>query len=115
MPVFVPRSFTEWMGDHNAMLTASDRSRLTKKAVFFPGCYVNDYDPQTGKDLVFMLEKAGYEVIVPDFECCGLPMVANGFFDHAPAAASRCARGPPPVAGTWTRSPLSFRPARSPF
>ena len=61
MPVFVPRSFTEWMGDHNAMLTASDRSRLTKKAVFFPGCYVNDYDPQTGKDLVFMLEKAGYE------------------------------------------------------
>ena len=83
MPVFVPRSFTEWMGDHNAMLTASDRSRLTKKAVFFPGCYVNDYDPQTGKDLVFMLEKAGYEVIVPEFECCGLPMVANGFFDDA--------------------------------
>ena len=36
MPVFVPRSFTEWMGDHNAMLTASDRSRLTKKAVFSP-------------------------------------------------------------------------------
>ena len=103
MPVFVPRSFTEWMGDHNAMLTASDRSRLTKKAVFFPGCYVNDYDPQTGKDLVFMLEKAGYEVIVPEFECCGLPMVANGFFDEARAA------------GTWTRSPLSFRPAMSPF
>ncbi|MFR7887331.1 MAG: 4Fe-4S dicluster domain-containing protein [Bilophila wadsworthia] len=92
MPVFVPRSFTEWMGDHNAMLTASDRSRLTKKAVFFPGCYVNDYDPQTGKDLVFMLEKAGYEVIVPEFECCGLPMVANGFFDDARAAG----------AGTWT-------------
>lgn len=89
MPVFVPRSFTEWMGDHNAMLTASDCSRLTKKAVFFPGCYVNDYDPQTGKDLVFMLEKAGYEVIVPEFECCGLPMVANGFFDDARAAASR--------------------------
>ena len=89
MPVFVPRSFTEWMGDHNAMLPASDRSRLTKKAVFFPGCYVNDYDPQTGKDLVFMLEKAGYEVIVPEFECCGLPMVANGFFDDARAAASR--------------------------
>mgnify|MGYP003089598609 FL=1 len=36
-----------------------------------------------------MLEKAGYEVIVPEFECCGLPMVANGFFDDARAAASR--------------------------
>ena len=35
------------------------------------------------------LEKAGYEVIVPEFECCGLPMVANGFFDDARAAASR--------------------------
>ena len=33
------------------------------------------------------LEKAGYEVIVPDFACCGLPMVANGFFDAARAAA----------------------------
>ena len=89
MPVFVPQSFTEWMAAHNASLTPAERAGLTKRAVFFPGCYVNDYDPQTGRDLVFLLEKAGYAVAVGAFQCCGLPMVANGFFDDAEAAASR--------------------------
>lgn len=87
MPVFAAQSFTEWMAGHNAGLSAAARAALTKKAVFFPGCFVNDYDPQTGKDLVFFLEKAGYEVLVPDFHCCGVPLVANGFFDEAEAAA----------------------------
>ena len=89
MPVFVPQSFTEWLAAHNAALSPAERAKLTKKAVFFPGCYVNDYDPETGKDLVFLLEKAGYEVVTPEFQCCGLPMVANGFFDDAKAAASK--------------------------
>lgn len=87
MPVFAAQSFSEWMEAHNAGLSPAERGKLTKKAVFFPGCFVNDYDPQTGKDLVFLLEKAGYEVIVPDFQCCGVPLVANGFFDEAKAAA----------------------------
>lgn len=89
MPVFVPQSFTEWLAAHNAALSPAEHAKLTKKAVFFPGCYVNDYDPETGKDLVFLLEKAGYEVVTPEFQCCGLPMVANGFFDDAKAAASK--------------------------
>ena len=87
MPVFAAQSFSEWMEAHNAGLSPAERRKLTKKAVFFPGCFVNDYDPQTGQDLVFLLEKAGYEVIVPDFLCCGVPLVANGFFDEAKAAA----------------------------
>ena len=92
MPVFTARSFTGWMADHAAMRSAGSRSRLTKKVIFFPGCYVNDYDPQVGSDLVFLLEKAGCDVIVPDFECCGLPMIANGFFDDARTAAGRNVR-----------------------
>lgn len=54
-----------------------------RKVVFFPGCYINDYEPSTGLDVVFLLQKAGYEVVVPDVSCCGLPLVANGFFDEA--------------------------------
>lgn len=54
------------------------------KVVFFPGCYVDIYDPQTGLDMVWALNRAGYEVIVPNaFRCCGLPMVANGFWEDA--------------------------------
>ena len=33
MPVFVPRSFTEWMGDHNAMAAASPRRPSSSPAV----------------------------------------------------------------------------------
>lgn len=81
MPVFAPESFSTLM----AKRTLS--RKLTKKVVFFPGCYVNDYDPRTGLDLVELLEMAGYETLVPDFQCCGVPLIANGFHDDAEKAA----------------------------
>ena len=55
-----------------------------RQVVFFPGCYVDIYDPQTGLDMVWALNQAGYEVLVPEaFRCCGLPMIANGFWQDA--------------------------------
>jgi glycerol-3-phosphate dehydrogenase subunit C len=55
-----------------------------KTVVFFPGCFIRHYEPQVGLDLVAVLEKAGYAVMVPDaFECCGLPLVAGGYADDA--------------------------------
>ena len=58
--------------------------------VLFPGCYLDVYDPQTGLDLVWVLNQAGYHVIVPkEFVCCGLPMVANGFWDDARTNAKK--------------------------
>lgn len=55
-----------------------------KSVVFFPGCYIDAYDYNTGVDIIWMLNRAGYKVIVPDdFRCCGLPMVSNGFFEDA--------------------------------
>ncbi len=55
-----------------------------KTVVFFPGCFIRYYDPQTGLDLVRVFEKSGYTVIVPEeFECCGLPMVAGGYAEDA--------------------------------
>lgn len=66
------------------------QSGQRRKVVFFPGCYVDVYDPRTGLDMLWALNRAGYEVIVPDeFVCCGLPMVANGFWQDARANAER--------------------------
>ncbi len=56
---------------------------LPRKVVFFPGCFVDLYDPECGKDLVRVLNRAGYEVLLPPFVCCGLPQVANGFWEDA--------------------------------
>lgn len=82
MPVFAPRSFA-------SLFRRLPLKLSVKKAVFFPGCYINDYDPQTGLDVTRLLQRAGYEVIVPDFACCGVPLIANGYYDEAEKNARR--------------------------
>ena len=82
LPVYAPKSFRRMFAEH-----AAGGKPGIKKVVFFPGCYIEDYDPQTGMDLVVLLERAGYEVIVPQLGCCGLPLIANGFMDEAAEAA----------------------------
>ncbi|MBQ7456391.1 MAG: anaerobic glycerol-3-phosphate dehydrogenase subunit C [Desulfovibrio sp.] len=64
-----------------------------KVVAFFPGCYTNYYDPQTGFDLVWVLNQAGYRVLVPkDFVCCGIPLISGGFKDDALANATQNAK-----------------------
>lgn len=56
---------------------------FTARAVYFPGCFITYNDPLTGQAAVKVLEHNGYEVIVPPFQCCGVPLQANGFFREA--------------------------------
>lgn len=85
LPAFAPKSLRSLLKHR-----ASTAPKGAPKVVFFPGCFIDIYDPQTGLDMLWLLEKAGYEVIVPEsFACCGLPMVANGFWDDAHANAAR--------------------------
>ncbi len=50
---------------------------------YFHGCYTNYVDPDTGRDVVEVLEKNGFRVTLPPQECCGLPLVSNGFLESA--------------------------------
>lgn len=53
---------------------------LTKRVVFYPGCFIKAYAPETGMDLVWLLNQAGYKVESPEiFCCCGTPLYTNGF------------------------------------
>ncbi len=54
-----------------------------RKVVYFHGCSTNYYEPRVGQALVAVLEHNGIEVIVPEQNCCGLPMLSNGEFDAA--------------------------------
>ena len=83
LPVYAPKSFHQRLAAHRAV----HQRTFTKKVIFFPGCYISDYDPETGMDLVLLLERAGYQVLVPSPRCCGVPLVANGFMDEAEEAA----------------------------
>lgn len=84
LPRFAPAPFVQSFRQYQ------QPSGLEDKAVFFPGCFVNIYDPQCGHDIVWLLNRAGYKVIVPaNFVCCGLPMLSNGFMADARKNAHR--------------------------
>jgi len=50
---------------------------VTNKVVYFTGCFADYYGPDIGKSFVEVMEKNGFEVIVPDTKCCGMPQMAN--------------------------------------
>lgn len=77
LPPFAPRTFRQ-------LFKSFSQPKLSRKVVFFPGCFVDVYDPQTGMDMIHALNRAGYAAICPDnFVCCGLPMIANGYWEDA--------------------------------
>ena len=51
---------------------------MVERVVYYPGCFANYYDPEIGKALIEVMRINGIEVIVPDWVCCGMPMLANG-------------------------------------
>ncbi len=50
--------------------------------VFFPGCMYENFYTQTARNTVYILQKLGYKVLVPDgVSCCGGPHLYSGFTD----------------------------------
>ena len=73
-------SFSTFRGWHKAV---HKPLRAERKVVYFHGCATNYYEPRIGKAAVAVLEHLGLEVIVPEQNCCGLPLLSNGEFDAA--------------------------------
>ncbi|MGE5174009.1 MAG: (Fe-S)-binding protein [Betaproteobacteria bacterium] len=47
--------------------------------VFFPGCAITGFQQDIGKSVRTVLDRLGYEVIVPDgLKCCGRPLLSLG-------------------------------------
>jgi glycerol-3-phosphate dehydrogenase subunit C len=76
MPRFAGRTFQRWAHNHHSPTT--DRS-----VVYFHACGTNYYEPGVGEMVVSVLEHNGYHVVVPQQDCCGLPLQSNGNFDAA--------------------------------
>lgn len=55
----------------------------SKRVILFPGCFIKYNDPATGELIVKVLRRNGYEVILPAFHCCGMPLEGNGYFSRA--------------------------------
>lgn len=73
-PKYASQRFDTWYRRH-----AAEKQRQFKKQVaYFHGCYVNYNYPQLGKDLITVLNAAGYGVQLLEKEkCCGVAKISN--------------------------------------
>ncbi len=104
-------TFGDWL-----KRTQGQRLKSDKKVVYFHGCATMYYEPFIGKAAVAVLEHNGFEVIVPEQNCCGLPMLSNGEFPAAEkyqkgnvAKLAGFARSGYPIVGTSTSCTLTLK------
>ncbi len=66
----------------HASPSASRRGRAggsRTRVLFFPGCSIAHYQPGIGDDAVSVLERLGYDVVIPEgVKCCGRPLLSLG-------------------------------------
>jgi glycerol-3-phosphate dehydrogenase subunit C len=81
-PHFHFRKFRGWfLGEHQHEKTPAPPG--APKVAYFYGCATNHYEHEVGRAIVAVLEHNGFEVVLPDQNCCGLPMQSNGDFEGA--------------------------------
>jgi glycerol-3-phosphate dehydrogenase subunit C len=104
-------SFRTWLTG-----TRARRLKSPRKVVYYHGCATMYYEPFIGKAAVAVFEHNGYEVIVPEQNCCGLPLLSNGEFPAARSYHKRnvaqlagYARAGFPIVGTSTSCTLTLQ------
>ena len=90
LPRFARPTFPEWFRaraahpDGRSLGTGEDRM-----VVLFNDTFMNYNYPQVGVAAVELLEKAGFQVVLANGECCGRPMISKGLLDRARDHARR--------------------------
>jgi glycerol-3-phosphate dehydrogenase subunit C len=109
-PRFSGEKFTAWYRKHHHSVKGS------RQVAYFHGCSTQYYEPRVGKAAIQVLEANGFDVLIPQQNCCGLPLLSNGEF----AAARRYhssnvrhlveyARKGIPIIGTSTSCTLTLK------
>src|SRR5262245_9402653 len=88
LPAFSTYGFRSWFKKRTKNQESTDGSRSlvlgsSRQVVYFHGCSTNYYEPRVGAAAVEVLERNGFEVILAEQNCCGLPMLSNGEFGAA--------------------------------
>ena len=74
LPDFAPTTFEKW-----AEWAGKVKPRPGGEVVLFQTCYVQNNEPEIGRDTVDVLEKNGVDVrVVGGLECCGMPAWEKG-------------------------------------
>ena len=79
LPKYSRQTFRSWFQS-----MADRQAQYQRQISFFHGCFTNYNDPTVGKHLVAVLNAMNIGVtLLKKEKCCGVPLIANGFFDRA--------------------------------
>ena len=79
-PKYSSQTFESWYRKH----AEAKQQAYSKHVTYFHGCYANYNFPQLGKDLVKIMNAAGYGVHLLEKEkCCGVALISNGLINQA--------------------------------
>ncbi len=79
LPKFHRKTLRKWM-------KGPPRPAGGKRVAYFLGCYSNFNDPERdGLATVEVLERNGFEILLPDFRCCGIARLSSGAIDRIEA------------------------------
>ena len=78
LPPFASQTFAQWF---HARGGSPEGAR--GHVVLFADTFTNYNHPEIGRAATLVLERLGYEVVVPPTRCCGRPMLSNGMLDKA--------------------------------
>jgi len=80
IPEFAPQTFRQWFGKRGARRHAGADQRV----ILWADTFNNYFFPETAQAATAILEKAGFEVLVPrQHLCCGRPLYDYGMLDMA--------------------------------
>ncbi len=75
LPDFAPTTFEKWAGENGRIQTKPDGV----EAVLFPTCYVQNNEPQIGRDTLDVLDRNQVKTAcVKGLQCCGMPAWETG-------------------------------------
>lgn len=112
LPTFEFTPFRAWFARHKPHAAEPVRGQIA----YFHACAGNYFDTVASKAAVMVLAHNGYDVVLPEQNCCGLPMQSNAEFDAARRYAAHnldslgdYARRGVPIVGASTSCTLALK------
>lgn len=82
LPPLASQRFSKWFSNYQQPANA------VKPVVLFNDTFNEFNHPEIGQAAVKILNKLGYQVIVPPWKCCGRPLISKGMLKQAKGQAS---------------------------
>ncbi|MBA3722614.1 MAG: FAD-binding protein [Parachlamydiaceae bacterium] len=77
LPKLANEKFSNWFKNYQQLIVNGNQ------VVLFNDTFTEYNDPQIGQAAVRILNELGYEVITPQWTCCGRPMISKGLLKQA--------------------------------